>query len=138
VSPAALLWEPTSNETVDYGEANSVNEYPEVAGNDYDYDGNGCLENDGTFAYTFDTESRLLSAVSSGTSASLKYDPLGRLALKTVAGQTTRSLYCGMQRLTDYDDAGAVSACYVYGSSLDAAMYVTNDSGVMYCVYPES
>ncbi len=41
---------------------NKLNQYTSVDGNDFQYDDNGNLTNDGKFIYTYDCENRLLSA----------------------------------------------------------------------------
>ncbi|MGL5839779.1 MAG: RHS repeat-associated core domain-containing protein [Sphingorhabdus sp.] len=56
---------------------NGLNQYTSAGAATFGYDGNGNLTSDGTNAYVYDVENRLVSA-SGGTTASLRYDPLGR------------------------------------------------------------
>jgi RHS repeat-associated protein len=83
------------------------------------YDANGNLTSDGTSSFVYDGENRLVSA-SGAKSASLAYDPLGRLwQTSGGASSTTRFLYDGERLAIEYDGAGAVLRSYVYGSGSD-------------------
>ena len=96
--------------------ANTVNQYTTVGGTAFTYDPNGNLTSDGTNAYTYDSENRLLTAQGSGLGAQYTYDPLGRRLTKTVNGTTTRFLYDGEQLLAETDATGTITATYVYGT----------------------
>ncbi|HEX7761124.1 MAG TPA: RHS repeat-associated core domain-containing protein, partial [Caulobacteraceae bacterium] len=81
------------------------------------YDANGNLTNDGTRAFTYDVENRLLSA-SAPTAITLSYDPLGRLQ-QTVAGSTTTSfLYDGDDLVAEYNGSTLLRR-YVHGTGID-------------------
>ncbi len=55
----------------------------------YSYDCNGNLTGDGTWAYTYDPENRLITAVKgTSVSATYAYDPLGRRNHKSGNGVT--------------------------------------------------
>ena len=54
---------------------NGLNQYTAVAGTGHTYDANGNLTGDGTNAYIFDGENRLVSATAAGVTATLTYDP---------------------------------------------------------------
>ena len=58
---------------------NGLNQYAQVAGVNYSYDGNGNLTNDGAQSLTYDVENRLVARAGSGSSQTVRYDPLGRL-----------------------------------------------------------
>jgi len=107
---------------------NGLNQYVGVGGNAYGYDANGNLTSDGTIAYTYDAENRLV-ATSSG--AALTYDPLGRLnqTYKASTG-TTRFLYDGDQLTAEYDGAGTMLRRYVHGDGDDDPLVWYEGSGV--------
>jgi len=65
------------------------------------YDCNGNLTNDGRQTFVYDRENRLVSAP--GASASLAYDPLGRLYQTTIGTTVTQFLYDGDQLIAEYD-----------------------------------
>lgn len=97
--------------------ANGLNQYASVGGAAYGYDSNGNLTSDGTTAYIYDAENRLV-ATSAG--ASLTYDPRGRLyqVSKPTTG-TTRFLYDGDQLTVEYDGSGTLLRRYVHGVDED-------------------
>jgi RHS repeat-associated protein len=71
-----------------------------------------------TTAYVYDIENRLVSA-SGGATASLRYDPIGRLYEVTGSGGTTRFLYDGDELVAEYDGAGTMLRRYVHGLNSD-------------------
>src|SRR5262249_40631576 len=75
----------TSAGTVTYT-PNAVNEYTSVGSVPQAYDVNGNLTSDGVNTYTFDAESRLVSATTASGIVTYAYDPLMRRAKKGVAG----------------------------------------------------
>jgi RHS repeat-associated protein len=99
---------------------NGLNQYTQIVGPSSvspAYDGRGNLTSDGTTAYGYDVENRLISA--SGTkNASLAYDPNGRL-WQTTGVATTRFLYDGDDLIAEYSNSGALLRRYVHspGSS---------------------
>ncbi len=132
VSDGLFLWHPAAASTVNYGVANTVNEYPTVGGGSYLYDGNANLKSDGTWTYTFDTENHLLTANKTGTSASYVYDPSHRQVQKTVGSTKTRYVYAGWKRIADYNGAtNALQNRYVYGVGLDEPLVQVSSAGVL-------
>jgi len=98
--------------------ANGLNQYSAVAGASYSYDANGNLTVDGSQAYVYDVENRLVSRSGGGTSATLRYDPLGRLyEVVGSATGTTRFLYDGNDLVAEYNGAGTLLRRYVHGES---------------------
>lgn len=83
---------------------------------------NGNLTGDGSSTYLYDVENRLVSA-GGGSSASLRYDPLGRL-YETSGGAAgiTRFLYDGDELVAEYSGSGAMLRRYVHGSGNDDPM----------------
>ncbi len=73
---------------------NGLNQYTSAGPAAFTYDPNGNLTGDGAVNFTYDTENRLISA-SGAKTASLKYDPLGRLYEVSAPTGTTRFLYDG-------------------------------------------
>jgi RHS repeat-associated protein len=78
------------------------------------YDGNRNLTSDGSTTFAYDSESHLISA-SGAHSATLSYDPLGRLWQVTSGSNTTRFLYDGDALIAEYDGTGAMTHRYVFG-----------------------
>jgi RHS repeat-associated protein len=83
----------------------------------FGYDDNGNLTSDGTHAYVYDIENRLVGAPGNLT---LTYDPLGRL-FQTSGGSfpTTRYLYDGDALLAEYDGLGVMTRRYVHWAGAD-------------------
>lgn len=102
--------------------ANGLNQYTEAGSARPAYDDNGNLTSaDGT-AYAYDVENRLTSA-SGARTATLSYDPLGRLNMLASSGATTRFLYDGDALVGEYDAAGALMRRYVHGSGTDEPLF---------------
>ncbi|MFC2954179.1 RHS repeat-associated core domain-containing protein [Marinicaulis aureus] len=98
---------------------NGLNQYSVVDGVTYGYDDNGNLTSDGSTSYGYDVENRL-TTVSGGATATLKYDPMGRL-YETVGASTstTRFLYDGDALVAEYDGSGNLLRRYVHGPDVD-------------------
>ncbi|MFD1218364.1 RHS repeat-associated core domain-containing protein [Microbulbifer celer] len=101
---------------------NGLNQYTDIAGQTIAYDTNGNLTSDGSVTYTYDMENRLVAA--SGTvdgqsvSASFTWDPLGRLHLVTINGDTRRFLYDGDALVGEYSGS-TLTRRYVHGDQVD-------------------
>jgi len=109
---------------------NGLNQYTSAGGKTFAYDNNSNLTSDGNgTTFVYDTENRLTSA--SGTkSATLKYDPKGRLFEITSAGVTTQFLYDGDALVAEYNSSGAITNRYVHGSRVDEPYVWYNASTV--------
>ena len=139
-NPASqVVTQTTSNDSYAYGGAvnvnrnygvNGLNQYTSAGPATFTYDANGNLTGDGSSAYVYDTENRLVSA-SGATSASLRYDPLGRL-YETAGGAagTTRFLYDGDELVAEYDGSNALLRRYMHGHRVDDPMVWFEGSGV--------
>ncbi len=101
--------------TLDYT-ANGLNQYTQVGTNTYSYDTGGNLTSDGSTTFTYDTENRLVSA-SGGNSATLRYDPFGRLYEVVGGGNTTRFHYDGDALVGEYNASGTLLQRYIHGVS---------------------
>jgi RHS repeat-associated protein len=100
-----------------YG-VNGLNQYMTAGPAAFAYDANGNLTSDGSSAYVYDAENRLVSA-SGANSASLAYDPNGRLWQLSGPSGTTRFVYDGSHVSQEYDSAGTLLRAYVFGPGED-------------------
>jgi RHS repeat-associated protein len=83
----------------------------------YSYDAAGNVTNDGTHAYIYDAENRLVS-VDGGATASYSYDHNNRRISKTVGSVTTYFVWEGSQCIAEYDgNTGALQSEYIYSGS---------------------
>ncbi|MCA9803289.1 MAG: hypothetical protein KC777_15065 [Cyanobacteria bacterium HKST-UBA02] len=122
VDDGTFMWHPASGGTVSYGTPTDLNQYPTVGGDTYTYDDNGCLTDDDTWTFGYDTENHLVSADDGSTSASYIYDPMHRQAQKEVNSTKTRYIHDGMRIIAEYDGSGNFVKRYVYGVSLDEVL----------------
>lgn len=111
---------------------NGLNQYSAAGSATFCYDSNGNLTSDGGHEYRYDVENRLIevrnapaspvcpAALTGTITASLSYDPLGRL-YETSVGATaiTRFLYDGDELVAEYDSADTVLRRYVHGTTSD-------------------
>lgn len=96
---------------------NGLNQYTNIAGQNYSYDTNGNLTNDGNTAFTYDVENRLIDAAGA-KNADLTYDPLGRLSKIVSAGQTRYFLYDGDALVAEYTGS-TLTKRYVHSVEVD-------------------
>jgi RHS repeat-associated protein len=101
---------------------NGQNQYTAVSGTGFGYDPNGNLTSDGSTAYAYDVENRLVSAAGV-KNATLTYDPLGRLFQVSSASGTTQFLWDGDELVAEYNATGALTARYVHGDGDDDPLY---------------
>jgi RHS repeat-associated protein len=99
---------------------NTLNQYSTVAGVGFGYDSNGNLTSDGTHAFTYDPENRLVWRVGAGSSSAVRYDPLGRVHEVTdvQAGSVvkrTHFLHDGDELVAQYDHYGNMLRRFVHG-----------------------
>lgn len=99
--------------------ANGLNQYTAAAGATISHDANGNLSGDGTWSYTYDTDNRLKTANKTGLSATLAYDPVGRLRQSVIGATTTNLLYDGVDLLAEYNAANTLQNRYVHGPGVD-------------------
>jgi RHS repeat-associated protein len=110
---------PVANASKVYS-VNGLNQYTAVAGTAQTYDAAGNLTGDGTNSYVYDGENRLVSATAAGQTATLTYDPLGRLWQVVKGAANTRFLTDGDALVGEYNGAGTLTNRYVHGSSAAA------------------
>jgi len=97
---------------------NGINQYSAVAGTGHTYDANGNLTSDGSTTFLYDIENRLVSA-SGAKTASLTYDPMGRLWQVTGTSTNTRFLYDGDELVAEYDSSGTMARRYAHSDNVD-------------------
>ena len=110
---------------------NGLNQYSTVAGTGFTHDANGNLTSDGANTFAYDVENRLVSR--SGTaSATLRYDPLGRLYEVVGTGGTTRFLHDGDAMVAEYNTSGTLLRRHVHGPAegVDDPLVTFEGSGV--------
>jgi len=97
---------------------NGLNQYTGAGSASFKYDdGNGNLTSDGSNSYTYDVENRLV-VVSGKTTATLRYDPMGRLYEITGSLGTTRFLNDGDALVAEYNTAGTLLRRYAHGADI--------------------
>jgi len=116
--------------TVSYT-ANNLDQYTAVGAVTPTYDGNGNLTFDGTFTYSYDAESRLISASGAGNTVSYAYDAQGRRKLKTVNGTTTILVQDAEGRaVLDYAaSGGSIANWYLFGAGPNEPLVQANGAG---------
>ncbi|MBP9091257.1 hypothetical protein KBI23_09520 [bacterium] len=126
-------WHPSVAGTSTYSAANSLDQYGTIGGVSQSYDASGCLTNDGSFTYIFNTENMLTqvkNAAGSSVISSYLYDPMQRQVQKLVGSVKTNFYYSGFQRLADYDGtADTLQNRYVYGTGLDEVLVQVASAG---------
>jgi RHS repeat-associated protein len=89
---------------------------------DFVYDAKGNLTSDETNGYCYDSENRLTGAgtpASCTASATLAYDPFGRLKDLTASSVTTSFAYDGISLIAEYNGSGTLLRRYVHGPGID-------------------
>jgi RHS repeat-associated protein len=117
---------------------NGLNQYTGVStniGGAFGYDANGNLTFDGASTFLYDIENRLVQS-SGPKSATLRYDPLGRL-YETSAGTaatTTRMLYDGDELIAEYSAPATGTPVllrrYVHGAAVDDPLIWYEGAGI--------
>jgi RHS repeat-associated protein len=110
---------------------NGLNQYVSAGPANFSYDANGNLTSDGTTNYVYDVENRLVSASGASGTATLRYDPLGRLY--ETSGPTTgitRYLHDGDELVAEYTASGTMLRRYVHGTSVDDPIVAFEGSGL--------
>jgi RHS repeat-associated protein len=138
----AYAWTGSVAVSRDYA-TNGQNQYAGTVSNGapsatFTYDANGNLTSDGTTSFTYDAENRLLTA-SGGKTATLVYDPLGRLfQISSPAAGTTQFLYDGDELVAEYSGSGALLRRYVHGDSDDDPLWWNEGSDLSAPRFPHA
>jgi RHS repeat-associated protein len=129
VSNAAYVYAPASGTTAYANDG--LNRVTSVGGTGVSYDGNQNINGVSGNSYGYDAAGRLTSANAGSGTASLTYDPSGRLLVSQGVGSPRYFLYAGVQNIAEYDGAGTLVDRYVPGLGLDglAARYTGTGTG---------
>jgi RHS repeat-associated protein len=126
----AYVWTGAVNVNRNYT-VNGLNQYVSAGPAVFSYDDNGNLTNDGTNAFVYDVENRLVSR-QGATTATLRYDPLGRLyeVGGTGGGGLTRFLHDGDELVAEFDGStNTLLRRYLHGLSVDDPVVAYEGSG---------
>lgn len=108
---------------------NGQNQLTAAGGATISYDTNGNLTGDGSTTFGYDVENRLTGA-SGAKTATLTYDPTGRLEKLVAGGATAYYGYDGPNRLIEAPTtSSAISRRYVFGLGDDEALVWYEGSG---------
>jgi len=130
-SDGSFVYFPTAG-TVNYGTANSLNQYPTVDGITRTMNSDGCLTGDGTWTYTYDADNMLTQAAKTGVTVNYVYDPMHRNIRKDDGTNKTRYVYTGDHILCEYNDTtSALQNRYVYGFEADDPIIQVTAAGVV-------
>jgi YD repeat-containing protein len=103
---------------------NGLNQYTAISGTAHTHDARGNLRNDGARALCYDLENRLIAVDGAADvncptpTASVAYDPLGRLRQTIAGAATTQFLYDGDRLVAEYNGA-TLTRRYVHGPGVD-------------------
>lgn len=129
ISNGLYRYQGNQNRTGTYAR-NGLNQYTSINGQALSYDANANLTSDGGRSYVYDDENRLISTTGS-PSASLKYDPLGRLFEVTIGTSRTQYLYDGDALAAEYNGAtNALLRRYVHGDQVDEPWVQYNSASI--------
>jgi RHS repeat-associated protein len=103
-------WNGQVNADLNYT-SDGLNRY---TGASFSYDANHNLTSDSANTFVYDIENRLVTR-SGGASATLRYDPLGRLHEVVSGANTRRFLYDGSDLVAEYNASGTLQRRYLHG-----------------------
>ena len=125
---ASALW---TNIVVSGGQSVTGNVYVAREPENFRYDADGNLTNDGRWAYTWDAENRLIGMTTNTTvgppyQLAFAYDPKGRRIQKTVTNgivvNTLNFLYDGWNLVAILNPQSSILDSFVWGSDLSGSM----------------
>lgn len=129
ISNDAYVWGDDVNVSRNYT-TNGLNQYASAGPASFTYDGNGNLNSDGANGYSYDIENRLIGKTG-GTSATISYDPKGRLSKIAGGLGTTRFLYDGDELVAEYASNGStILRRYVHGAAVDDPLIWYEGAGI--------
>ena len=99
--------------------------------NIYGYDINGNIISRGPETFTYDSANRLIRYSDGITTASYKFDYLGRRVTRTVNGDVKEYQYDGQNIVAEYLN-GTQVARYTHGMGMDEPLMVVSDGGQTY------
>ncbi len=131
--------EVVDGDRIDYT-TNNLNQYTDVNGDTYTYDGNGNMTSKttqaGVTSYAYDFENRLVQVDTATETIMYTYDPFGRRTSKTNSSGTTKFIHDGFRVILEKDDFDTIVAEYIYGSEIDEVL-VMNRNGIDYFYYQD-
>lgn len=95
------------------------------------YDDNGNTTYDGVYNYDYDVESRI-TKVNNGTTATYKYDALGRRIQKATATDTINYYFDGLQVIEERNQNDITVATYTWGTWLDDIVSTNRNNTAYY------
>jgi RHS repeat-associated protein len=111
---------------------NALNQYTSDTSVSFGYDALGNLSQTGSTYYCYNSENHLINVGASATctspSASLAYDPSGRLAGITKSGTTTNFAYDGLDVIGEYNGS-TLTKRYVFGPDTDEPIASYDSAG---------
>ena len=115
---ANYAWTGATNVDRNYT-TNGLNQYGAAGPASFTFDANGNLTADGTRTFLYDPENRMVATTTSGQTAPLRYDPLGRLIhTNSLAGTDAHYfIYDGDALLAEYGSTFALQRRYLHGAS---------------------
>jgi len=112
-------------------QTNNLNQYTFVDADQFSYDANGNLTDDGSCAYSYDYENRLIAVACGLSTVDYTYDPLGRRLTKQGSGSANLTLFIhdGDQIIETYScDSGFVTCTlrksFIYSNRIDEPLLV--------------
>ncbi|MCG8552438.1 MAG: RHS repeat-associated core domain-containing protein, partial [Desulfobacterales bacterium] len=111
---------------------NNLNQYTDINTITPAYDLNGNMVSKGPAAFDYDSENRLIEAITGGATSSYTSGPMGRRQSKTVNTDTTTYFYDGGNVIMEYDHAGAMAKRFVYGPMVDEPVCMITPSARYY------
>jgi RHS repeat-associated protein len=111
--------------------ANNLNQYTNVGGASYAYDGNGNLLS-GNGLYLYDAQNRLNYAQVGSNIVQVAYDSKNRVVERIVNGTAYYLVYDGWDLIEERNSSGTVLATYIHGVKQDELLSKTNTSGTVY------
>ena len=126
-----FVYNPLASETKTYT-VNNLNQYTDINTITPAYDLNGNMVSKGPAAFDYDSENRLIEAITGGATSSYTSGPMGRRQSKTVNTDTTTYFYDGGNVIMEYDHAGAMAKRFVYGPMVDEPVCMITPSARYY------
>jgi RHS repeat-associated protein len=98
---------------------NGLNQYTAAGTVSFSYDANGNLSSDGTNSFVYDVENRLVYRSGNNTTATLRYDPLGRL-FEVNGSDTgvTRFVYDRDALIAEFNSSGSMVQRHIHGPAI--------------------
>ncbi|MDQ3724686.1 MAG: DUF6531 domain-containing protein [Actinomycetota bacterium] len=109
------------------GTFNAANQLTKRGAEEFAYDDDGNLIEDGSNEYSWNARGQL-TGITGGTTASFGYDPFGRRISKTLGGTTTKMIYDG-PNVVQESVGGSVTANLINGLRIDQVFSRATSTG---------